>query len=436
MPTTIDIGKRTEEVQDIIERMPNKFGKYVTMIVVGIFLLLLLFGWLVRYPDVVTGEVTVNANQAPIKLISFTAGKLKLAKISSQDQVKENQIVAHIENATDLQHALKIKALMEQIKLPIANAASIYSSLPKEAPLGELSTSYFNFLNAVKLLADYQTNHLFEKQEQALHELITQQKSVLEASAEKTKISIENQKLYNNFYNRDSILFTKKVLSASDFDKTKINSVGAKDVYQSTLRDIANSKEKIAQTQSQLQEVIIQKTEKEQQLDLDVLTTHNDMLDKLRSWEQQYVFRAPLDGKIQFLKFWNSNQFVQSGEEVFTVVPKQQHALGQVILPAQGAGKVEVGQEVIVKLEDYPYMEYGSVTGKVKNISLTTNASKTEKGEIQNYLVLLNFPDDLKTNYGRKLDFRYEIKGSAEIITKDRRLIQRFFDNLKYIVEK
>lgn len=434
MPTYVDTGNRTEEVQDIIERMPNKFGKYVTLIVLGIFFLLLLFGWLVRYPDVVTGEVTINANQSPIKLIALTSGKLKLASIKSQDEVKENQVIAHIENATSFAEAMTIQALMEEIKLPIQNAPEVYSKLPKEAALGEISSSYFNFLNAVKQLADFQENRLFDKQEAALRELIGQQRQVLSASLEKTNISMQNKELYHNFYRRDSILFGKKVLSAAEFDKTKINTVSANDVYQNTLRDIATSKEKIAQTRSQLQEVIIQKTEKEAQLNLDILSAHNDILDKLRNWQQQYLFMAPLDGRIQFLKFWNSNHFVQAGEEVFTIIPKENDALGQVVLPAQGAGKVEVGQEVIVKLNDYPYLEYGSITGRVKNISLTTNAVKTENGELQNYLVLLAFPDQLKTNYGKALNFKYEIKGSAEIITKDRRLIQRFFDNLKYVV--
>ncbi|MDR3061752.1 MAG: hemolysin D, partial [Dysgonamonadaceae bacterium] len=38
----------------------------------------------------------------------------------------------------------------------------------------------------------------------------------------------------------------------------------------------------------------------------------------------------------------------------------------------------------------------------------------------------------LTTNYGELLDFRYELGGTADIIVKDRRLIERLFDNLRY----
>lgn len=441
LPTTVTVDSnivdsKTEEVQDIIERMPINFGKIVSVIAAIIFLLILLFGWLVRYPDIVTGDVTVNAVHVPIKLVSLKAGKLKLATIYSHDSVMENQIIAHIESATDFESALAIKKLISGITLPLSHAAAVYEALPKEAALGELSIGYFAFLNAVKQLADYQTNQLYVKQERALQELLVQQNSVLEASHIKAGIGAQNQRLYDNFYHRDSILFSKKVLSAGDFDRTKINHIGAQDVYQNTLREIATSKEQIARTNSQLQEISIQKTEKEQQLNLELFTGYNALLDLLRNWEQQYVFTTPIAGKVQFLKFWENNQFVQSGEEVFTILPHQEKVLGQVTLPAQGAGKVAIGQEVIVKLEDYPYMEYGSITARVKSISLTTKAVQTEVGEIQHYLVVLDFPRELQTNYGATLDFKYEIKGTAEIITKDRRLIERFFDNLKYIAEK
>lgn len=51
-------------------------------------------------------------------------------------------------------------------------------------------------------------------------------------------------------------------------------------------------------------------------------------------------------------------------------------------------------------------------------------------------MVLVDFPDQLKTNYGAQLEFKAEAKGTAELITNDRRLIQRLFDNLKYVLNK
>ena len=45
---------------------------------------------------------------------------------------------------------------------------------------------------------------------------------------------------------------------------------------------------------------------------------------------------------------------------------------------------------------------------------------------------MVDMPNGLITNYGDKLDFKYEIGGQADIIVKDRRLIERLFDNIKF----
>jgi len=203
----------------------------------------------------------------------------------------------------------------------------------------------------------------------------------------------------------------------------------------------------IYDAQNKIEQNRIDKENNENQMFLDLLSTYTDLTDNIKLWEQKYVFKAPFDGKVEYLKFWTNNQFIQIGEEAFTIVPSDNQIIGQVLLPAAGAGKIKTGCDVIIKLENYPYMEYGSVKGKVKSISLTTNTTKTiqsdvdTKSETQNnnvesYLVLVDLPEELSTNYGSKLEFKYELKGTADIIAKDRRLVERLFDNLRYQIHK
>ena len=53
-----------------------------------------------------------------------------------------------------------------------------------------------------------------------------------------------------------------------------------------------------------------------------------------------------------------------------------------------------------------------------------------------NYMVEIVFPDGLITNYGKKLPVFYEMKATAEIVTDDLRLIERFFQPLKKILKE
>jgi hypothetical protein len=109
-----------------------------------------------------------------------------------------------------------------------------------------------------------------------------------------------------------------------------------------------------------------------------------------------------------------------------------------VLIPSAGAGKVTPGQEVIIKLDDFPYLEFGSVNGKVKSISMLTNPTDelTPQQKINTYQVIVELPEQLKTNYGTSLSFKHDIKGMAQILVKKRKLIERLFDNLKYLVNE
>jgi HlyD family secretion protein len=63
------------------------------------------------------------------------------------------------------------------------------------------------------------------------------------------------------------------------------------------------------------------------------------------------------------------------------------------------------------------------VNGIVRTISLVPSDS--------NYQVEIEFPNGLTTNYGNILPVTHEMKASAEIVTEDLRLIERFLMPVK-----
>ncbi|MCL2511709.1 MAG: hypothetical protein FWF09_06630 [Bacteroidales bacterium] len=51
-------------------------------------------------------------------------------------------------------------------------------------------------------------------------------------------------------------------------------------------------------------------------------------------------------------------------------------------------------------------------------------------------MVEVEFSDNLTTNYGKTLDFSQEMSGTADVITEDLRLIERFFNPIKSLVKR
>lgn len=429
----IILGK-TEEVQHIIDSMPTRFGYYVSLIIVIIFSLFFIMSFVIKYPDVVTGEIIVSTHISPIKLISNSSGRLRLKVDKSTGSVKEGQVVAYIENSTPFDTLVIINKKLEQFAKGEFKNAKIFMEMPSRINLGDLTQAYYNFVNSLLQYENYKTNRQYKKQKNHLNQLVNEQKESIYSLEQKVKMSTENLDVIRKFYFRDSSLYNKKVLSELDLDRSKINFLAAKDGYQRTIGELINSREKVQITLSEIQEIEIKDLEKGKDLDLSLLSNFNQLKDGIKRWEEKYVLRAPFDGKVQFLKFWTNNQFVQINEPVFTIIPNSDAIYGQLLLPSGGAGKVKIGQDVTVKLNDYPYMEYGSINGKVSAISLTTNTAVTPTGNIETYLITVDFKNGLKTNYDTVLEFRAEAKGSAEIITNHRRFIHRLFDNLSYSI--
>lgn len=103
---------------------------------------------------------------------------------------------------------------------------------------------------------------------------------------------------------------------------------------------------------------------------------------------------------------------------VVTAVPNNPTTfIGSVHLKMNLSGKVQVGQRVNLKFANYPYMEYGIVIGVVSKMSSIPNGDY--------YALEVNLPGQMVSTFGKKFEFQQELKGTAEIITEDRRLLDR-----------
>jgi hypothetical protein len=145
---------------------------------------------------------------------------------------------------------------------------------------------------------------------------------------------------------------------------------------------------------------------------------HN-MENSLRSWQQNYLITAPADGKLVFLKNLTENQYLKVSDTLFTVMPDQSDFIASMDFPVRGMGKADVGQKVIIKLDDYPYQEFGMLEGRVLSMSPSLN--------VRYYRVLVSLPKGLKSTYNRTFICKSEMSGTAEIVTADLRLIERAF---------
>lgn len=411
---------RSEEVQDIIERMPTRWCAWVALIVSILMSMLIGLSFLISYPDTVDGEVSITGANAPLRLVSRSNGRLHLLKEPNQT-ISQNATIAYIESGASYNDVQLLKAYLERSP----------KTLPSNLKLGELGGSYNSYLIAVEHWERLMKSDRYKTMRKSIEAQIESNKDVVQQLS--NSLGFKEKVLYNlqKAMERDSILASKKVISKSELEQTQ-NSLLTQGEAEASLRNSQLMKQAEIKT-SQI-EIARSHIEEDEQLEaayIDMMAKRNLLQTELRLWEEKYVIKAPTNGKLDYLGFWRENLMVKEGVELFTILPQHGEIMGEAYIPAIGAGKVKVGQLVNVKLNDYPYDEFGLLCGKVVSISPLMNKVQMNNAVVETYLVRIAFPQGATTNFDHKLSLNFESKGTAEIVTKPKRLIERLFDNLK-----
>lgn len=65
----------------------------------------------------------------------------------------------------------------------------------------------------------------------------------------------------------------------------------------------------------------------------------------------------------------DEGQMVQAGFPLLTIVPKDAHLQGNLLVPSTGIGFIRAGDEVLMRYEAFPYQKFGQFGGRIVSIS-------------------------------------------------------------------
>ena len=425
----IEIELRSDEFQEIVQQSPRWMIRSGISLIFGIILLLLLGSYFFRYPDVINANIVVLSENPPAYLAARTTARIDSIIVSDQQIVSDNQIIAILESTANFQDAMKLKEMLLRMEPFMLTFDTLSSVQPEtDLQLGDIQSDYSSFVRLHNDYFAFLRLKLYPRKIKALRQQVAMNRIYYNRLwAEKQDMEAD-YRISNMQFKRDSALQLKGVLSDLDLEKSKT-------LYIQKKYNLNVAKTKLAETQTaslKLEQDVVDAemefADQKEKAQNTLIEAMNILKSRLAYWEQSFVIRTPIEGRVSFTNFWSKNQQVKKDEIVFTVIPeKQSLIIGRISLPVKGAGKVAAGQKVNIRFENFPYMEYGFIRGSVKSISLIPNN--------ENYIVEVDLPQDMLTNYNIQLKFSQEMKGSAEIITEDLRLIQRFINPVKSLLK-
>jgi multidrug resistance efflux pump len=421
---------RSEEIQDILGQVPHWIIRWGTVVVLVTVLIILAGSYLFHYPDIRRAAIVVTTENPPSTLVARTDGQIEKLFVSDSQFVRINTVLVVLENPASYSDVISLRFDIAEIRTTISSlGADEFVTLHNNYKLGDIQTVYAEFVSRYQDYYQFLALDYYAKTIQSKREEIRRYQQYAGRLRSQSRILLQDFELAGRQYSRDSDLFVQGYNAAVDLERSQQEKLKKQLAYEESNTRLSETEIQISQLNQQVLDLELKAQEEKEQKQAGVREAFEKLVAGIDQWEQKYLLIAPLDGIVTFPAYWSENQNVRTGDKVLTIIPKEQgDIIGKLNLPVEGAGKVRPGQRVNIQFANFPHLEYGMVKGTVRSISQVPYD--------QQYSVEVELPEGLTTYYGREIPFTQEMPGRAEIITEDRRLIERIISPLRSMLTK
>jgi multidrug resistance efflux pump len=427
MEKETDIELRSEEVQEILTRVPHWLIRWGNVVILTILVLMFWVSWFVQYPDVISTKISITTNIPPEKLVAKTTGRIEAILVNDREIITQKTPLAVIENAANYTDVFLLKSIVDTIDI---DKNKFPFDKIKLAQLGEIE-SYFAVFQKESVADELNaTLQPFQVEGKAQSYEAIQLKERLSLLESQKSINQNELVLQKSDLDRYETLYKKGIIATQEIEKQRLIYLQHQKNYKSMLSAISQLKSSLNDLNKNSKTTQINENKENVNLERNVIQAFYQLKKAIKDWELNYVLRSSINGKVSYLQLWAVNQTVNSGDNVFAVIPTNESGyIGKVKAPAQNSGKIKIGQTVNIRLANYPDREFGIIKGTIKAISLTPD----KEG---NLLIDVSLPNGLQTSYKKQIVFQQEMTGTADIVTEDLRLIERLLYQFRAIFKR
>jgi multidrug resistance efflux pump len=417
---------RSEDVQEILGTPPGWLVLWGTAVVFLGFGLMIAAAWFVRYPDVVRAEAVITTDVPPVELVARASGRVAALLVADEDEVPAGKALAVLQSTARYRDVFLLDSCVgawQQLKIEGFRSLRYPDSLD----VGELEPAYAEFVRHLEDFkfgrdsrsASVQSNiGSIQLQISQLEQSIAFEQKGLKRVGEQLKIAEE-------LYEKQKKLYEEGITARAEFEKerTKLADIERqRDQYED---NILQRRREIISLKNSINNAALGQQESSTSASTRLLGSLSTLRSGLNQWKQTYLLVAPIAGKVS-LNGLTPQLFVKEGEQVLAVVPPESDkVVGRLTLPVAGSGKVAEKQTVIIKLDNYPYQEFGTIKGITGRKSLVP---KDNRYSVPVGLILSE--GKLRTSHGKLITFEQQLQGSAEIVTDDKGFLQRIAEQV------
>ncbi|MBL7724308.1 MAG: HlyD family efflux transporter periplasmic adaptor subunit [Chitinophagaceae bacterium] len=430
---SIPSGKRkiqllSSEVKEIMSYKPHWFVRKGNFIFLLVIVLLLALSFIISYPDTINASFRLASANAPKMLLAKSEGKLEKLFVANGVNVKKGQPVAYIQNTasfsemTNLLHWLeKTEPLMEKPSSVVVSG----DSLPAFSSLGELQGAFEEFRNTYQEMRQTTASGYYQKKMGALQKDLQFISALKKDTRKQQQLITQDQQMQESEYKVYEKLAAEKVIAPIELNQYKSKLLAKEQNLSQTASQLTNSDISSHARRKEMMELEKMQFDQQQRF----RAAFFSLKSQLQEWMQRYLITATEEGTLEYVSFLQENQLIGSGQHLFYIRHDTTAYYGEMKAGQAGIGKLRPGQKVIIRMPGYPSAEFGHLEGRISYISPTP-------GDRDSFLIRVELPNGLTTNYKKPVNFINNLSASAEVITDNRKLINRLFGKLGEIVKR
>lgn len=407
----------SEDLQEIITKPPSWLLKRGISLILGTILLILGLSVFIRFPEIVKSSMKFNSVNAPKIIMSRNNGNLVKLLVMDGDWVKQGTDVAFLESTADHGQVTVLLGRLQNLRKAENERYNLESLIdPNKLNLGELQGGYQNFYLAYLNYIAASENGIYQKRKGALEEERANLTLQQEKASQSFRLQQQQLKLAEEEFEKYQFLAQKKIISPSELREKEALLLAKRQTIPQMENNLISYEGNMLSKNRELSDLDNQIDEERKKFKQAL----NSFISEAETWKRQYVLTSPISGKLIYGSFLQENQQVKNDQPLFYVNPKNEQYYGELLLPQILSAKVRKGQDVMIKVRSYPYQDYGYLNGKIGYVSDIPIQDSVFFAKV---ILVRSLRDS-------SIILKPGIYGDAEIITEDKSIFKRIWDNI------
>lgn len=414
----------SREADEIFGKLPSWVIRWGITVIASILLGIVAACCLIRYPQTLASEIVLTSDNPPSDLMARYAGILDSVYVDDGSAVQAGDLIALIATPAVYADVKQAEEVLREMVSDSLTAGTAHEAVRLQGlRLGGLQSDwialrrscsdYLNWRNLNQAGKKIEMLRKLEEQSRDYAGYLASQRDNMESNVAYGRISFE----------RDSSLYAGKLISQVEYEQSIMSLHTLENELSSLDASLASARISTLELRRQVLELQLQERSEEMTYLQEIDRGARQLLADIDGWKETYAFIAPFSGVVSLQNVWSRGQHINVGDLVASVTREEGDRItGRMKVPSSGFGKVREGQRVIVRLNGYPYIEFGVLSGVVTAISPVPEQTS---GQLL-YTVSVSFPAGMETTYRKELPFVQQMDGVAEIVTEDMRLIDQF----------